>query len=237
VKFKFADLPGHCFINCKSTDFDASSYAEIADINDLEDRCKLRINCFQSPSGPLKSVISIGKINKNLSVSMVLAQSEVHFGDDSCGAWDIRSWHGSKFYMSGRNIVSNGVKCVLEHNSEVSIGEDCMFSDEVLIQCGSQHAVISLDDKRQVNIDKSIINIGNHVWLGRRSTVMSSSRSIDIGSGSILGINSTLTKSIPATSLAVGSPATVVKEKVSWSNVFRCSADELNRVCSMFPGV
>ena len=66
---------------------------------------------------------------------------------------------------------------------------------------------------------------------------MSSSRSIDIGDGSILGINSTLTRSVPATSLAVGSPASVVKEKVSWSNAFRCSADELNRVCSMFPGI
>ena len=68
--------------------------------------------------------------------------------------------------MSGKNVVSNGVKCVLEHNSEVSIGEDCRFSDEVLLQCGSRHAVISLDDKKQVNIDKSIISIGNHVWLG-----------------------------------------------------------------------
>lgn len=237
MKYKFADLPGHCFVHCKSTDFDSESYADIEDINDLGSRCKLRIKCFRSPSGPLKSVISIGKINKNLSVSMILTQSEVHFGDGSCGAWNIRSWHGSRFYMSGNNVVSNGVKCVLEHNSEVSIGEDCMFSDEVLIQCGSQHAVISLDDKRQVNIDKSIISIGNHVWLGRRSTVMSSSRSIDIGDGSILGINSTLTRSVPATSLAVGSPASVVKEKVSWSNAFRCSADELNRVCSMFPGI
>ena len=68
--------------------------------------------------------------------------------------------------MSGNNVLSNGVKCVLEFNSEVFIGKDCMFSDEVLLQCGSQHAVISLDDKKQVNIDKSIISIGNHVWLG-----------------------------------------------------------------------
>ena len=235
MKYFFSDLPNHCFVNCKSTDFDESSYAEIADIKDLDNRCKLRINCFRSPSGPLKSVISIGKIHKNLSISIFLTQSEVHFGDGSCGAWDIRSWHGSKFILSGNNIVANGVKCVLEHNSQVFIGQDCMFSDEVLIQCGSQHSVISLEDKRQINVDKSIVNIGSHVWLGRRSTVMSSSRKLDIGDGSIIGINSTLTKSIPATSLAVGSPASVVKEKVSWSNAFRCSPDELNRVCSMFP--
>lgn len=237
MKYNFADLPGHCFVNCKSTDFDESSYAEIADIKDLDNRCKLRIKRLPSPTGPPRSVISIGKISKNLTISMFLAQSEVHFGDCSCGVWDIRSWHGSKFFLTGNNVVSNGVKCVLDRNSRVSIGEDCMFSDEVLIQCGSQHSVISLEDKRQINVDKSMVNIGNHVWLGRRSTVMSSSRKLDIGDGSILGINSTLTRSIPATSLAVGSPASVVKEKVSWSNVFRCITDELNRVCSMFPSV
>lgn len=235
MKYKFEDLPGHCFVNCRPTDFDASSFAEIADIKDLDGRCKLRINCFRSPSGPLKSVISIGKINNNLSVSILLTQSEIYFGDGSCGAWDIRSWPGSKFFLAGKNVVSNGVKCVLERNSKVSIGEDCMFSEEVLIQCGSQHSVISLEDKRQINVDRSIVNIGNHVWLGRRSTVMSSSRKLDVGDGSILGINSTLTRSLPAASLAVGSPASVVKEKVSWSNAYRCNADELDRICSMFP--
>ena len=66
---------------------------------------------------------------------------------------------------------------------------------------------------------------------------MSSSRSIDIGDGNILGINSTLSRSMPAVSLAVGSPASVLKEKVSWSNAFRCSPDELDRVCSMFPSI
>ena len=235
LKYKFADLPAHFFVNCKPTDFEENSYAEIADIEDLDGRCKLRIRCLRSPKGPLKSVISIGKIHGNLNISMMLSRSEVHFGDGSCGFWDIRSWQGSKFFLAGKNIVANSVKCVLEHNARVSIGEDCMFSDEVLIQCGSQHSVISLDDRRQINVDKSLINVGNHVWLGRRSTVISSSRKLDIGDGSILGINSTLTRSIPATSLAVGSPASVVKEKVSWSSAIRCGPDDLNRVCSMFP--
>lgn len=237
MKYSFADLPSHYFVNCKSTDFDASSYAQIADINDLDNRCKLRIRCLRSLSGPPKCVVSIGKIHANLAIFMRLGhQSEIHFGTNSCGVWDIRSWHGSKFILSGNNILANGVKCVLEPNSQVNIGQDCMFSDEVLIQCGSQHSVISLDDKRQINVDKSIVNIGDHVWLGRRSTIISSSRELDVGDGSILGISSTLTKSIPATSLAVGSPASVVKEKVSWSHHLRPSPDELSRVCSMFPG-
>ena len=234
MKFQFAELPDQCFVNCTATDFHADSYADIADIGDLKALCRLRIQLRRSPRGPQKSVISIGKINKPLRISLLLTQSEVHFGDGSCGAWDIRSWHGSRFVLLGDNVVSNGVKCVLEHGSDVSIGKDCMFSDEVLMQCGSQHSIISLEEGRQINTGKSIIKIGDHVWLGRRSTVVSSSRMVNIGDGSILGINSTLTRSIPATSLAVGAPASVVREKVSWSNAFRCTAEELSRVSSMF---
>lgn len=217
-----------------ATEFHADSYADIADIGDLGTLCRLRISLHRSPGGPQKSVISIGQINKPLRISLMLTQSEVHFGDGSCGSWDVRSWHGSRFDLLGDNIVSNGVTCVLEHGSAVSIGKDCMFSDDVLIQCGSQHSIISLEEKRQINTDKSIVKIGDHVWLGRRSTIASSSRIVNIGDGSILGINSTLTRSIPETSLAVGTPATVVKEKVSWSNAFRCTAEELNRISSMF---
>ena len=236
MKLQFLDLPRQCFVNCRASDFSADSYAEIADIDDLEARCRLRIACNYSPTGPLKSVISIGKINQPLRISLMLSQSEIYFGDGSCGLWEIRSWHGSRFSMLGNNIVSNGVKCVLEQGSEVIIDKDCMFSDEVLIQCGSQHSVISLEENRQINIEDSVIRVGDHVWLGRRSTIMCSSRVINIGDGSIVGVNSTLTRSIPATSLAVGTPARVVKERVSWSNAFRCSAQELNRISSMFCG-
>ena len=234
MKILFTDLPAEYFTNCKASDFHPGSHIAIKDANDLKNYCKLRISLINK-SGPRKSIITIGKIHKSLQLSLALTNSEIYIGDDSVGKWQIRSWHGSKFFLSGKNIRCNGAKCIMERNAEISIGADCMFSDEVLIQCGSQHSIISLEDKRQINTDKSIINIGDHVWLGRRSTIMSSSRTVSVGKGSILGINSTLTRSIPATSLAVGAPASAVKSKMSWSFNHRCSDEELNRICSMFP--
>lgn len=233
MKYKFSILPDHFFQNCKVSDFDEKSYIEISDINDLQSRIKLKI-ILQKGIVPNEVKIIIGKINKPLIAQLIISRSEIEFGDGSCGLWDIRSMRGSKFILNGNNYVSNGVKCVLEPNSLVQIGKECMFSDEVLIQCGSQHSLICLDEKRQINIEKSSINIGDHVWLARRSNVNTSSRSLHIGRGSIVGLNSTLTRTIPETSLAVGCPAKIIRSNISWSNQFKANPKELERIYSMF---
>ncbi len=230
--YKFSILPDHFFIGCKSSDFKEDSYLKIEDLSDLESRINLKITLHKS--GNTKAIISIGKINKFLNARLFITNSEIHFGNGSCGNWDIRSWHGSKFLLRGNNIYSNGVKCILEHDSMVILGEDCMFSDDVLIQCGSQHALICLEEKRQINTERSLINIHDHVWLGRGSTVTTTSRLLEIGSGSIVGLNSTLTRTIPKTSLAVGSPAKVTRNNISWSNAFRANKKELDRISSIF---
>ena len=236
MRLHFKDLSANHFIKCTADEFHPESHLEIDSIEDLESRCRLRIGIFRYPQKtPHKSVIHIGKLDRFLSLSLLLSDSIIRIGNGSCGAWDIKSRHGSSFTLAGMNAVANGVRCVLEEDSEVVIGKDCMFSDEVLLQCGSQHAVISLDDMCQLNEGSSSIHIEDHVWLGRRSTVMSSSRSLAIGKGSILGINSTLTKSIPKTSLAVGSPARVVRERVTWSRKLRCDAREIEKISSAFP--
>ena len=60
------------------------------------------------------------------------------------------------------------------------------------------------------------------------------SRLLEIGSGSIVGIKSTLTRTIPETSLAVGYPAKVTRNNISWSNTFRANKKELDRIYSKF---
>jgi hypothetical protein len=48
------------------------------------------------------------------------------------------------FFLAGNKVAAHGVKYNLEHASKVSIGKDCMLSDEALIQCGNQFTVILL---------------------------------------------------------------------------------------------
>jgi lipopolysaccharide O-acetyltransferase len=50
--------------------------------------------------------------------------------------------------------------------------------------------------------------IGDNVWIGESACILPG---VTIGEGSIIGALSVVTKSIPAYSIAVGSPAKVVK--------------------------
>ena len=62
---------------------------------------------------------------------------------------------------------------------------------------------------RQGNNTKGII-IEDDVWLGAGVKVLDG---VKIGTGSVIGANSTVTKSIPPFSVAVGSPAKVIKTR------------------------
>ncbi len=53
------------------------------------------------------------------------------------------------------------------------------------------------------------VTIGANVWLAEGVVVMPG---VEIGPGSVIGANSVVTKTIPANSIAVGSPAKVIKK-------------------------
>jgi acetyltransferase-like isoleucine patch superfamily enzyme len=55
---------------------------------------------------------------------------------------------------------------------------------------------------------KGDINIGNDVWVGAKSTIMSG---VKIGDGSIIGAGTTVTKDVPPYSIVVGNPGKIVK--------------------------
>lgn len=53
------------------------------------------------------------------------------------------------------------------------------------------------------------VKIGNNVWLGEGVIVMPG---VEIGSGCVIGAHSIVNKSIPSNSIAVGSPAKIIKK-------------------------
>ena len=60
---------------------------------------------------------------------------------------------------------------------------------------------------RSYNISEVIIE--DNVWLGEFVSVLPG---VKIGKGAIIGSNSVVTKDIPANTIAVGSPAKVIKK-------------------------
>lgn len=100
----------------------------------------------------------------------------------------------------GNNLgmSSSTITCFKNINigNNVRIGANCVVAD------GDFH----LDDSR-VGAPKPV-TIKDNVWLGYGVIVM---KGVTIGENSIIGMNSVVTRDIPANSIAVGSPAKVIK--------------------------
>ncbi|NOH55551.1 acyltransferase [Vibrio coralliilyticus] len=108
-----------------------------------------------------------------------------------------------------------GHNCYLssrEANTSLSIGSGCMLSRNVKVMTSDGHNITK--DGKRINSAQSI-EIGPKVWLADNVTVL---KGVTVGEGSIIGINSTLTKSVPSSVIAVGNPAKVVQNGVSWQH-------------------
>jgi acetyltransferase-like isoleucine patch superfamily enzyme len=96
--------------------------------------------------------------------------------------------------------------------TSVTIGEDCMFAHGIDIRSGDSHSIIDLASNERLNHAQDI-NIGNHVWIAAKCHVL---KGVSIGSNSIVGAGSIVTKDVPENCIVAGVPAQVKKTKVTW---------------------
>jgi acetyltransferase-like isoleucine patch superfamily enzyme len=125
---------------------------------------------------------------------------------------DIRIGHNG-VVLIGDGTTVNGAKLVAV-NSHILVGQDGLWSDDVLIQGFDQHGIVDLASREIINLERKDVIIGRHVWVGRRSTVMPGA---NIGEGSIIGAAAVVTKTVPSCSAVAGSPGRVVRDNVTWS--------------------
>ncbi|WP_412552914.1 acyltransferase [Shimia sp. MIT1388] len=129
---------------------------------------------------------------------------------------DVRVWRQAHLHI-GRNTTINKAKIVCD-NADVIIGEDGLWSDDILIQSNDQHGIIDLKTRTLINEGRRRIEIGKHVWIGRRTTIMPD---VTIGSGSILGTGAVLTGDMPENTVFAGVPAREVRSDTTWSRSAR----------------
>ena len=113
-----------------------------------------------------------------------------------------------------------GCKCNMhdEPNTKVHIGKDCQFSFDIVLWPSDGHAILDSDGKC---INKGAdIYIGDHVWLGMKSTVL---KGAIIPSNSVVGACSLWSKAVNASADGIffggvyaGNPARLVKKGVTW---------------------
>lgn len=114
----------------------------------------------------------------------------------------------------GKTTTIEGARLsAAEPNSSISIGFDCMLSQDIGITTTDSHSIIELVSGKRINPPANVI-IGDHVWIGAHCEVL---KGVSVGNDSIVGIGSIVTRSLPGNSIAVGIPARVTKKNITWS--------------------
>lgn len=130
-------------------------------------------------------------------------------------------------FFSGFGSTCNQANIVLQgHGRSIILGTDCMLSFDVTIRAADSHAIVDLTTDAVVNAPESIL-IGAHVWLGEGASVLKGAR---VGSGTIVASCALVTGVIPEQALALGVPARVARENVSWTRQAQPTAKQVGEV-------
>jgi len=93
--------------------------------------------------------------------------------------------------------------------NEIDIGDNALIADKVYISDNAHnYKDINAIIKDQDILDYGPVVIGENTWLGENVCVMGAS----VGKHCVVGANAVVTKDIPNYSIAVGSPAKVIKQ-------------------------
>ena len=123
------------------------------------------------------------------------------FEDDNC-----------KIIIGSKTTVESAHFAAVESYSVINIGEDCMLATNIEIRTSDSHSIIDSNTMKRINDPGNVI-IGNHVWIAASVSIL---KGVSIGNNSIVGTGSVVSRNIPSGVIAVGMPARVVKENVTW---------------------
>lgn len=113
---------------------------------------------------------------------------------------------GNNFIVTGRSSII----C----QKEISFGNECLLSWDILIMDTDFHHIMS-EDGKIINKPRSIL-VGNHVWIGCRNTIL---KGVAIADNVIISANSTISKNINESNCAVGGigkDLIVLKRNIDW---------------------
>lgn len=167
-----------------------------------------------------KRLANIGKnsqIGQNFSI---INPDGISIGDNFSGGCDIALWSWNAINIKGDDcklIIKNNVsitdRCIISAANRIEIGNGCLLGRDTFITDNSHGENISINElnisPHERNIfSKGTVIIGDNVWTGKNVCIMPN---VKIGNGAIIGANYVVTHNIPPYSVAVGSPAKVIK--------------------------
>lgn len=151
------------------------------------------VNCLFSLSGGMRVTIGPSKFNI-VGLNIFGKESVVEIGSNfSCWGVEIRCH---------------------EQRTQVSIGSNCMFAQDVLIYATDVHSIFDQFTGELLNLGEQVI-IGDKVWCARGVTILKGST---IRNHVVIGANSLVNKKFNENNVIVaGNPAAVVRRGIDWS--------------------
>lgn len=114
------------------------------------------------------------------------------------------NWGGKNVHF-GKNVYAN-FNLTLVDDDDIFVGDSVLFGPNVTLSAGTHPIHPELRSRQaQYNLP---IRIGNNVWIGANTVVLPG---ITIGSNSVIGAGSVVTKDIPDNVIAVGNPCKVLR--------------------------
>jgi hypothetical protein len=101
---------------------------------------------------------------------------------------------------------------VTEPGSRMTIGEECMFANDIDVRCGDSHSIIEAASGKRINFAEDV-TIGRHVWVAAHAIIL---KGVTIGADSVVASGAIVTRSCDPGSILAGNPAKVIKAGISW---------------------
>lgn len=116
-------------------------------------------------------------------------------------------------FSAGAGLVCNSPVLInITESCSVDIGRDCLFANPT-IMTSDFHGIYGRHGGGILNKDASV-KISDRVWLATNTVVL---KGADIGSDSIVGAGACVSGRIDDFSVAIGSPAKVIKSNIAWN--------------------
>lgn len=126
------------------------------------------------------------------------------------GQYRIRASDAEMEIGAGTTVMAATLS--LHEPGRIVLGRDCMLSGDIQMDVSDMHSILDAETGQRLN-PPADIEIGDHVWIGQGARVL---KGVRIGKNSIIGSRALVTRDVPEGCVAVGMPARVIREGVTW---------------------
>jgi acetyltransferase-like isoleucine patch superfamily enzyme len=114
--------------------------------------------------------------------------------------------HEGEVRIGAKTVM--GEECTISAYQHVSIGEQCIVADRVML-IDFDHNVAEVERPiRHQGIYKRDVRVGNNVWIGYGAQIL---RGVTVGDNSIIGASAVVNKDVPANAVVGGVPAEIIR--------------------------